>query len=49
MHVAMAKDQSLFVSFPESGMNFSVVTKSTDELVEALLMICSYSPGAEAK
>jgi hypothetical protein len=49
MHVAMAKDKSLFVSFPESGMNFSVVTKSTDELTDALLMICTYSPGADAK
>ena len=49
MHVAMAKDQSLYVSFPESGINFSVVTKSTDELTDALLMICTYSPGAEAK
>jgi hypothetical protein len=49
MHVAMAKDKSLFVSFPESGINFSVVTKSSDELVEALLMICTYAPGAAAK
>ena len=48
MHVAMSKDKSLFVSYPESGINFSVVTKSTDELTDALLMICSYSPGAEA-
>jgi hypothetical protein len=30
-------------------MNFSVVTKSTDELTDALLMICTYSPGADAK
>lgn len=49
MHVAMAKDKSLFVSFPESGINFSVVTKSTDELAEALLMICTYSPGMAGK
>jgi hypothetical protein len=46
MHVAMAKDNSLYVSFPESGINFSVVTKTTDELTDALLMICSYSPPA---
>jgi hypothetical protein len=49
MHVAMAKDKGLYVSFPESGINFSVVTKSSEELAEALLMICSYSPGAEGK
>ena len=46
MHVALAKDKGLYVSFPESGINFSVNVKSFDELADALLMICSYSPPA---
>jgi len=46
MHVALAKDKGLYVSFPESGINFSVTIKSFDELTDALLMICSYSPPA---
>jgi len=38
--------KGLYVSFPESGINFSVVVKSLGELADALLMICSYSPPA---
>jgi hypothetical protein len=42
VHIAMAKDGGLYVTYPESGVNFSVMTKTPEDLADALLMILSY-------
>jgi hypothetical protein len=42
VHIAMAKDGGLYVSFPESGVNFSVMIKTAEDVADALLMILSY-------
>ena len=42
VHLAYTKKNALLVSFPESGINFSVEVKNTEEMTDALLMILSY-------
>jgi hypothetical protein len=45
VHIALSKENSLSVSYPDTGVNFHVTVKSSEDLTDALLMILSY-PGA---
>jgi hypothetical protein len=42
MNVAYSKDNMLYVSFPESGVNFHVKAKTPEEVAEVLLMLLTY-------
>jgi hypothetical protein len=42
VHIALDKSNRLFVAFPNSGINFSVVTKSQAEVDAALAIILTY-------
>ena len=42
VHLAYRKDNYLLVSYPKKGMNLSVKLSTTEEMVEALLMILTY-------
>ncbi len=42
VHFAYRTDDWLLVSFPEQGINFSVLVQNQDEMAEALSMILTY-------
>jgi len=44
VHVALAKDMTLYVTFPESSANFYAKIKSEADIVDILLMVLTYSP-----
>ena len=44
IHVALAKDNTLYVTFPESSANFYANVKSEEDIVDVLLMVLTYSP-----
>jgi len=45
MNIALLKDGKLTASFPKTGANFSMTTKTPADLADALLMILSYPRG----
>ena len=47
VHLAYTNTNTLRMSYPESGINFSVEVKTEEELVEALLIILSYPVAAK--
>ena len=49
VHLAYTKDDVLSVSYPASGINFSVKAKTHEELTDALLIILSFPAAAKAK
>ena len=42
VHLALSKDKVLLASFPKVGMNFTTKVESSEDLVDALLMILTY-------
>lgn len=42
VHLALSKDKVLLASFPKTGMNFTTKVESSENLVDALLMILTY-------
>jgi hypothetical protein len=48
VHLALSKDDTLLVSFPEKGMNFHTKIRSSEQLADALLMILTYPQRATA-
>jgi len=48
VHIAMSKTDALIVSFPTRGMNFHATIRSSQQLVDALLMILTYPQPAPA-
>jgi hypothetical protein len=44
VHVAFAKDGTLYVSFPDFAANFQAKVANEAEMAEALLMVLTYSP-----
>jgi hypothetical protein len=47
VHVTLDKQGMLYVTFPESGANFSVEAKKPAQVAEALLMLLSYRAALE--
>jgi hypothetical protein len=48
VHMALTKDNTLLVSFPDKGMNFHATVRSFEQLADAMLMILTYSQPAPA-
>lgn len=42
VNVALSKQDVLFVTYPDSGVNFTVTVKTPEELADALLMLLTY-------
>lgn len=49
VHMALSKDDRLYVSFPLSGINFSVEASSKEKTEEALSILLTYRDPAIAK
>jgi len=48
VHMALSKSDTLLVSFPTKGMNFHTTIRSSEQLVDAMLMILTYpQPAAD--
>ncbi|MCE9528602.1 MAG: hypothetical protein K8R36_21365 [Planctomycetales bacterium] len=48
VHLAFAKDRTLYITLPEANANFYATTKSEEEIADILLMVLSYSPTEKA-
>jgi hypothetical protein len=48
VHLALSKTDTLLVSFPAKGMNFHTTIRSSEQLVDAMLMILTYPQPAPA-
>ena len=48
VHLALSKDDTLLVSFPDKGMNFHANIRSSEQLTDAMLMILTYPQPATA-
>jgi hypothetical protein len=49
VQLALTKDHTLFVSFPQLKANFSATIKTDEDLAEVLLIVLTYPPAVKAK
>lgn len=49
VQLALTKDRTLYVTFPQTSANFNGKVKSDEEIVDMLLMVLTYAPPAQPK
>ena len=47
VQLALTKDRTLYVTFPQTSANFNGKVKSDAEIVDMLLMVLTYAPPAK--